>query len=46
MVQVGDVITESDKLIDRQLERAAISTITGFSRIFDGACRILVYKGA
>ena len=46
MVQAGDVLTESDKLIDRQLERAVISTITGFSRIFDGACKVLTYKGA
>lgn len=46
MVQTGDIITESDKLIDRQLERAVISTITGFSRIFDGACKILTYKSA
>ena len=46
MVQAGDIITESDKLIDRQLERAVISTITGFSRIFDGACKILTYKSA
>ena len=29
-VQAGGVITEYDKLIDRQLERAAITTIAGF----------------
>ena len=37
MVQAGDVLTEYDKLIDRQLERAAISTISGFARIFEKA---------
>lgn len=37
MVQSGDIVTDYDKLIDRQLERAAISVICGFARIFDGA---------
>ena len=41
MVQAGGVLTEFDKLIDCQLERAAISTITGFSKIFDGASKML-----
>lgn len=36
-VQVGDIHTDFDKLIDRQLERAAITTIAGFSKIFDDA---------
>ncbi len=36
-VQAGGVLTEFDKLIDRQLERATISTITGFSTIYDDA---------
>lgn len=40
-VQAGGVITEFDKLIDRQLERATISTITGFSTIYDEAIVIL-----
>ncbi len=39
-VQAGGVITEFDKLIDRQLERATISTITGFSPIYDKAAMI------
>ena len=30
MVQAGEVITDYDKLIDRQMERAGISAITGF----------------
>lgn len=40
-VQAGGVITEFDKLIDRQLERATISTITGFSVIYpDSICAV------
>ncbi len=41
MVQSGDVITDYDKLIDRQLERAAISCITGFAKIFPDAVKVL-----
>lgn len=40
-VQAGGVITEYDKLIDRQLERAAITTIAGFSTIFSDATKVL-----
>jgi len=40
-VQAGGVLVEYDKLIDRQLERAAISTLTGFSRIFKDATKML-----
>lgn len=42
-VQAGGVLTEYDKLIDRQLERAAITTITGFSTIFSDAAKVLRY---
>ena len=38
-VQAGDIITEYDRLIDRQLERASISAIAGFSKIYTGASR-------
>ncbi len=41
MVKAGDVMTEYDKLIDRQLERAVISCTTGFNKIFDGASKVL-----
>lgn len=41
MVKTGDVLTEYDKLIDRQLERAAITCTAGFAKIFDGASKIL-----
>ena len=44
MVQAGGIVLDYDRLIDRQMERAAISTITGFAKIFDGAARILAYK--
>lgn len=39
MVQAGDIVTDFDRLIDRQLERAAITSIAGFSTIIDGAAR-------
>ena len=41
MVQAGDITTEYDKLIDRQLERAAITSIAGFGKICDGAACVL-----
>ena len=41
MVKAGDVMVEYDKLIDRQLERAAITTISGYAKIFDEASRVL-----
>lgn len=43
MVQSGNVILDADKLIDRQLERAAISTIAGFARIFPDAVKAVSY---
>ena len=41
MVKAGDVLTEYDKLIDRQLNRAVISCTVGFAKISDGACKAL-----
>ena len=41
MVKAGEVLTEYDKLIDRQLERAVISCTAGFAKIFDGASKVL-----
>ena len=41
LVRAGDVMVEYDKLIDRQLERAAISSISGFAKICDGAAAVL-----
>ena len=40
-VRAGDVMVEYDKLIDRQLERAAITSIAGFGKICDGAACVL-----
>ena len=42
MVQAGDIAVEYDKLIDRQLERAAITSICGFTTLFDEAVKKLV----
>ncbi len=41
MVQAGEIVTDFDKLIDRQLERATIAAITGFAKIHSGASLIL-----
>ena len=41
LVRAGDVMVEYDKLIDRQMERAAISSISGFAKICDGAAAVL-----
>ncbi len=40
-VQSGTVTTEYDKLIDRQLERAAITATAGFAKIYTDASKIL-----
>lgn len=37
MVTASDIAIESDKLIDRQLERATITSTTGFAKIFTDA---------
>ena len=41
LVTAGGVITEFDKLIDRQLERAAITSIAGFAKIYTPASKAL-----
>ena len=41
MVTAGDVCVEYDRLIDRQLERAAITSISGFAKLYTGASKIL-----
>ena len=43
-VQAGDVLTDYDKLIDRQIERAAITQTAGFAKIFTDASKILTTK--
>ena len=42
MVQAGEVSVEYDKLIDRQLERAAITSISGFGKIMPESAKVLV----
>lgn len=41
LVKAGDVLVEYDKLIDRQLERAAITSISGFGKICTDAAAVL-----
>ena len=41
MVRASDVLVEYDKLIDRQLERAAVTSIAGFAKIFTPAAKVL-----
>ena len=41
-VRAGEVLVEYDKLIDRQLARAAITAICGFGKICDGAAKVLM----
>ena len=43
MVVAGDVVVDYDKLIDRQLEKASISCIAGFAKIYNGAAKKLSY---
>ena len=40
-VQAGEVTTDFDKLIDRQLERAAVTDISGFSTILNSAVKYM-----
>ena len=37
----SEVVVEYDKLIDRQLERAAITSISGFAKLFTDAAKVL-----
>ena len=41
MVSAGDVMVEYDKLIDRQVERAAITSTSGFAKLFTDAAKVL-----
>ena len=41
MVSAGDVSVEYDRLIDRQLERAAITSISGFAKLYGEASKVL-----
>ena len=41
MVTAGGVMTDFDRLIDRQLERAAITQISGFAKIFADSAKVM-----
>ncbi len=41
MVVAADVLVDYDKLIDRQLERAAVTSTSGFAKIFPDASAVL-----
>ena len=42
MVKAGDITLDTDRLIDRQLERAAVTSIAGFAKIVNDAVYVLV----
>ena len=42
MVQAGQISVEYDKIIDRQLDRAAVTSTTGFGKLMDDASKVLV----
>ena len=41
MIQASDVTVEYDRLIDRQLERAAVTSISGFAKLYKDAAKVL-----
>ena len=41
MVQAGGILTDYDKLIDRQMDRASISVVAGFAQLFPNAARVV-----
>ena len=40
----GDILVDYDKLIDTQLERAAVTSISGFAKLFPQAVKVLKLK--
>ena len=44
MVQAGDILVDYDKLIDKQLERIAISSSCGFAAVFSDAVKVINYS--
>ena len=45
MIQASEVAVEYDRLIDRQLERAAITSISGFAKLYTEASKLLRVGG-
>ena len=46
MVTAGDITVDYDKLINSQLERAAVTSIAGFAKIFPDAAKVLTLKAS
>jgi len=46
MFQMGDLIVDYNKLIDKQLKNAAVSLIFGFSKILPNSLKALDYSGS
>ncbi len=46
MVTAGEILVDYDKLIDCQLERAAVTSLSGFAKLFPDACKVLKLKAA
>ena len=40
-ISASEILVEYDKLIDRQLERAAITSVSGFAKLFTDASKVL-----
>ncbi len=45
-IKVGDIETDYGKLVDRQLEQIAITSIDGFAKIVKDASKVLTHTGA
>ena len=46
MFQMGDLIVDYNKLIDKQLNDAAVSLVFGFSKILSKSLKVLDYSGS
>ena len=43
-IRGSEVTVEYDKLIDRQLQRAAITSVSGFAKLYQDASRVLTLQ--
>ena len=46
MVTAGEISVDYDKLVNCQLERAAVTSLAGFAKLFPEACKVLKLKTA
>ena len=46
MVTAGDILVDYDNLVNCQLERVAVTSLSGFAKIFPEACKVLKLKTA